>query len=291
MRFSIPMLLGLALLSLFGQSAQELVVLQPRFNRGRVVLPAKVNSTTQYFFMLDSACTIPTLHPEVVDELKLEPSGTVRIAGIAGEERAPTFRNVQFDFAGAIYAPRRVASIASERSESRRRRDGVIGSSFFQRFVVEIDPKNKEVRLHSSTNYNYEGPATIVPFTFRQEIPVMKGAIVLEGRDPIEGEFELDTGCDSGLCLGQSFVERHQLLEKAQNRKSEKFGVGGTVNTHDINVPELRFGDLHVKNVQTDCFLEGSPVDEPLAGHAGMGALKDFKVIVDYARKRLIVEK
>ena len=44
---------------------------------------------------------------DLLDDLGLEPSGRVRIQGIAGLERAPTYRNVIFDFGEAQYKPRR----------------------------------------------------------------------------------------------------------------------------------------------------------------------------------------
>jgi hypothetical protein len=55
-------------------------------------------------------------------------------------------------------------------------------------------------------------------------------------------------------------------------------------------VSALRIGAFEVKNVQTDFFQTGSPVDEPLAGHIGMGVLGKQHVIFDYARKRFIIE-
>ena len=47
---------------------------------------------------------------------------------------------------------------------------------------------------------------------------------------------------------------------------------------------------MEITKPQTDFFQTGSPVDEPLAGHIGMGALHHYKVILDYSRKQLILE-
>jgi hypothetical protein len=280
------------LLCLAPVAAEEAgVAIAARFDRGgRVIVPAKLNHAGPFSFLLDTACTIPTIHPEMVDELKLEQRGFVRIHGIAGVERAPTYPNVAFDLNGASYTPRRVAAIPSEREQSRRRRDGVIGSSFFERFVVVIDGPAKSVRLHSSTNFAYSGKGEIVPFAFRAEIPVVKGTILFPGSDLGEAQFELDSGCDSGLCLGSHYVKQHKLIEKTEGRADEKFGVGGSTGTHNGSVPGLRLGALTIEKPQADFFLEGSPVDEPLAGHIGMGVFQRFRVIFDYARRRLIIE-
>ncbi|HUS34062.1 MAG TPA: aspartyl protease family protein [Verrucomicrobiae bacterium] len=266
------------------------ITVKARMAHNRFVLPAKINETS-LSFLLDSACTIPTLHPEVVEELKLESSGSVRIAGIAGEESAPTYRGIVIDMGEAKYSPRRIASIPSERSESRRRRDGVIGSGFFRQFVVEMDARAKEIRLHSPTNYTYTGRGEVIPFRFRRgdEIPIVEASIVVSNQ-PIKAEFEVDTGCDSGLCLGAKFVNENKLLEAVQSRSSEKFGIGGSVETKSGAVPILRLGKLDIDKPQTDFFHEGSPVDEPLVGHIGMGVFHRYKVILDYARKQMILE-
>jgi hypothetical protein len=281
-------ILAFALLTVFAADDNPLII-PTKFSHGRIILTARIAESGPLTFLLDSGCTIPTLRPELVDELKLTASGHVQINGIAGEERAPTYRNVVFDLDGVTYAPRRIASVPSERNE-RRRRDGVLDAGFFRHFVVEFIPGTDSLRLHSPTNFTYSGSGTIVPFRFRDEIPVIKGAVVLANGDPINAEFEIDTGCDSGLCLGEKFVTSHELLEKIQHRAGEKFGIGGSVDTQMGRVPALRLGEYEVKNVQTDFFLKGSPVDEPLAGHIGMAALGKQHVIFDYARKRLIIE-
>ena len=260
-----------------------------KLQHNRILVRAKLNERGPYSFLLDSACTIPTIHPGLMDELKLEASGRVRIAGIAGVERAPTYRNVVFDLGDASYKPRRVASIPSERDHSRRR-DGVIGSGFFETFVVEYHPKEKALRLHMPAKFNYTGKGEIVPFRLREEIPVIDAEFELKDGSKLKGEFEVDTGCDSGICLGEHFVKEHSLVKKLGGKESEKFGIGGRVETVDVKIPVFRMGAKEFKNAQADLFLDGSPVDKPLAGHVGMGVLGRTAVIFDYARKRVIIE-
>src|ERR1041385_8067015 len=79
----------------------EPVAIPIKLNHGRIIIPARIADSSPLTFLLDSACTIPTLHPDLVDELKLTPSGRVRINGIAGEERSPTYKGVVLDLGGA----------------------------------------------------------------------------------------------------------------------------------------------------------------------------------------------
>jgi len=262
------------------------VELPIKFHQHRVLVPAKVNSSGPHFFLLDSGYTITTLNPKIVDELQLEPSGRVIMNGIAGEEKAPTYRGVVFELQDLKYSPSRVASIPSER---RRSRDGVFGYGFFRRFVVEMN--SKTVRLHAPADFKYEGKGEIIPFDLKSEIPVVQGRVKLPNGELVSGGFEIDTGCDSGICLGKHFVEKHQLPGGSGAESSEKFGVGGSTQTLSGSLPGLILGKLEIKGPQTDFFLEGSPVSEPLAGHIGMGVFKDFKLILDYSRRQLILEK
>lgn len=272
------------------QAASSPITVNIRLTHNRILIPSKLNNTPATI-LLDSACTIPTLHPSIIDQLGLQPSGSVNIEGIAGEEHAPTYRGVVFKMGDAEYAPRRVASIPSERNDSHRRRDGLIGSGFLRQWVVEMDTRQSLIRLHAPTNFVYSGHGEVVPFRFRprDEIPIVEASIVVSNK-PVKAEFEIDTGCDSGLCLGSHFVRENQLLDSVESHSSEKFGIGGSVETKSGTVPILRLGKLDVLKPQTDFFQAGSPVDEPLAGHIGMGLLHRYKVIFDYARMRLILE-
>ena len=270
-------------------NSTNLITIPVTFTHGRVVLPARVNGSEPLSFLLDSACTIPTLHPSLVEKLSLQQSGHVTINGIAGEERAPTYKEVVFDLGEVTYSPFRVAVIPSEQGQ-RHRTDGVLGSGFFRRFVVEIDPAAKCLHLYSPTNFVYSGKGEILPFRFKAEIPVIKATIILTNQTSLDGEFEIDTGCDSGLCLGSEFVQQSKLLDQIKTHSDEKFGIGGSVETKSGTIPLLRLGELEVRHSQADFFLKGSPVDAPLAGHIGMGILHQYKVIFDYSRKRLIIE-
>jgi hypothetical protein len=62
--------------------------------------------------------------------------------------------------------------------------------------------------------------------------------------------------------------------------------VGDSVNTACSN-PPFQLGKLTLDNLSANCFLEGSPVDDGLAGHIGIGAAP--KVIFDYS-ERMILE-
>jgi predicted aspartyl protease len=273
------------------QSTNLSVTIPFELARGRVTVPVRVNESKPLSFLLDTGYTITTIHPDLLEPLGLKRAGRVTIVGIAGEEEAGTYANAVFDIGGLKYTPRRVASLPSEAQSRRRRRDGILGTGFFRRFVVEIDSKAKMLRLHEPTSFHYAGPGEIVPFKFRKDTPVVEAAIVSSDQRAVWGRFELDTGCDDYLCLGHDFVREHQLNSAASDwEEGEKQGVGGGARIRSGHLPQLQLGRLTIDKPLANFFLDGSPVDRGLAGHIGLAALRRFKVVLDYSRQRMILE-
>lgn len=259
-------------------------------SRDRIMVPGSLNGSTNLSFMLDTGFSMTMVHPDLPGRLNLRKVGEVTIAGIAGDEKAPTYEGAIFNIGGQTYRPRRVAALTTDAGR-RRRRDGILGSGLFRQFVVELDVAAGQMSLYSPTNYRYAGRGEVVPLRFRRTTPIVAGFIHSTNRGArIAGEFEIDTGCDSGVCLGDHFIEKHALLNRESTRDGGKVGVGGGIATRSGTLPALQLGALTILRPQTDFFLDGSPVDRDFAGHIGFGVLKDFKVIFDYSRKQMILE-
>jgi hypothetical protein len=158
---------------------------------------------------------------------------------------------------------------------------------------VEIDFTGKHLSLYARTNFSYAGQGEIIPLRFRRghTTPIIDATILTTNNALVRGEFEIDTGCDSGVCLAHDFVAANHLLEDSETRGGGKFGVGGGVRTRSGYLPQLQLGNLKIDKAGADYFIEGSPVDEGLAGHIGVGVFKRFKVIFDYSRQQMVLEK
>ena len=267
------------------------VIVPIESRRGRTMIRARVNESEPLLFLVDSGFAINMISPEKAEALQLRRAGKITIVGVAGEERADTYEGVVFDFgSGFTYSARRVASLPSHSSRLVRR-DGVLGAGLYRQFIVEVDPAAKHLVLHRPDTFEYKGPGEIVPLKFRKSTPIMTASIVIPGQAPIQGDYEVDTGCDGGLCLGRDFVERTELEEKLEpGKKSARTGVGGEKKTHSVRLPQLQIGKLIVERPSADLFEEGSPADPGLAGHIGTEVWRKFRVIFDYSHKRLIME-
>ena len=273
------------------QTNSASVQIPVRLRDGDLMTQVRVNGSEPLSFKLDTGFGITTIHPKLAEQLQLTPNGHMTIVGIAGEERADTYGGLTFDFGGKSYAPRRVASLPSEAHRRWRHRDGILGAGFFRRFVVEIDLDKKLMHLHEPKDFVYTGAGEIFPLEFKRDTPIIDASIVVPGQSVLTGRFEIDTGCDDAICIGHDFVSANHLLEEGKTENPDfKRGVGGSAKIQSGNVTELRLGRLTVKKPSSNFFLEGSPAGDGQAGHIGIGALKQFKMILDYSRNRMILE-
>ena len=258
--------------------------------RGHVMIQAQLNDTDAQSFMLDTGYGVTLLPPGQADALSLRRAGRITIVGIAGEEQAGLFEGPEFDFGGLRWKPRRVAAFPTDDS-SRRSRHGILGSGFFRKYVVEIDPRTKRVTLRLPENFRYDGDGEVVPLTFKDSTPIVEARFVEASGELIAARLELDLGCDSCLCLGRDFTEKHSLLPSDAPSSGARSGVGGSTKIHHGRTPDLRIGKLTFSKPRANFFLEGSPSEAPLAGHIGYELLRDHRLILDYSRSRLIVER
>ncbi|MEW6160820.1 MAG: retropepsin-like aspartic protease [Verrucomicrobiota bacterium] len=260
------------------------------FKRGRIMVPVRVNDSEPLSFLLDTGYTLMMINPEHARALELKRVGHITVAGIAGEEKADLFQGTQLKLGNVTFTPRRLAALPSD--ERNRKRDGVLGHGLFKQFVVEIDFKKSQLKLHDPQAFKYAGTGERLPLSFNHTTtPLIDARLVRQDGREIKGRFELDTGCTGTMCIGHDFVEANELLEPEQKtRDSSRGGVGGGVSTRVGRLKELRFGSKTVAHPEANFFLEGSPVDHGLAGHIGIQALRRFRVFLDYSRKEMILE-
>jgi predicted aspartyl protease len=266
------------ILSVAAAEVTNRITVPIQLRRGHVMVPVKVGDTN-LSFLLDTGYGVTMLRADHAASLGLQRRGSMTIVGIAGEAPADVFEGPSFEIGGKSWKPRRVAALATAEGRSRRR-DGILGSGFFRSFVIEVDPKAKTLTLHDPGQFKYSGNGEVLPLRFAGSTPIVSTAVVLANGSDVKADFEIDTGCTGGLCIGKHFVEAHDLAPAG--RESERRGSG--------NVPALRLGKITVAKPSADFFLEGSPADPPLAGHIGADVLNNFRVIFDYSRKQMILE-
>lgn len=188
----------------------------------------------------------------------------------------------------ALY-PLRGVSEASGRLQR-----GLVGDDVLQRFTVEIDYQQRQVRLFDPARYRYAGPGTVVPFTPDADLPLLNGSVRTRGQGAIPARLLLDTGA-SGLCLilTTPFVAQHGLAQVSPAIEAPiGTGLAGELHGRIARLQELRVGGLRVPFPTTGLggehkgFLARTDIDGVIANTVFEGS----RLIVDYVRRRVIVE-
>ena len=185
-------------------------------------------------------------------------------------------------------------SLAGLSAASGRVQHGLIGHDVLQRFVVEIDYPGRRVRFYDPARFRYRGSGTTVRFTADADLPLLSASVKVRGRRPIPARLLLDTGA-SGLCviLTTPFAEQQGLHGLAPAIEAPiGTGLVGDLHGTIVRLQELRLGSMKVKSPTTGLggeykgFLGRTDID----GVIGNSVFEGSRLIVDYARRRVIVE-
>lgn len=165
--------------------------------------------------------------------------------------------------------------------------DGIIGYSFFSRYIVRIDYDSSKVYVYSKGYMKYPKGG----FLFRPilaNLPIQTARI----RDALEitSRFYFDTGAGLCLLLSSDFVTDSALLNsKKIMMPTQAEGLGGKANMKLTTVKDLKFGPYRFRNVPTYVFDDEFNVTSypSLGGLIGNDILRRFNVLLNYERREI----
>jgi len=264
-----------------------------------VLIKGRVNDSGPLTFMLDSgAGSGLVLYNRTAQALNLKSEGKGKGSG-AGESTFETasIKGASLSFPGVTLNNQTFVVYPPDRPQSGLGRvvDGVIGYTLFNRYVVEIDYQSQVVNLYEPGAYQYAGAGESIPLSILSKVPFAAIKIPLEGRKPIEGKFIVDLGAGRfTLILNTPFVAANNLLAAAAKTFPEPgaMGVGGEVKLLVGRLPRLQLGRFTLTDpvIHFAQDRKGAFASSDFSGVMGGKLLCRFKVIFDYAHKRMILE-
>lgn len=169
---------------------------------------------------------------------------------------------------------------------------GLLGSDLFEHFVVELDPAAGVVLLHEPASFSYRGPGHSLPLQIDRRRPFVRARIMTSEGRSARLRLLVDTGSESQLALIRG-SHRH-LRVPEEHEQVVAVGVGGEAAASLASVERLTIGDLSLGPVPTAFFhaqsLSSTRTFPKLQGILGNGLLAKFRTIIDYHRRRLILE-
>lgn len=181
----------------------------------------------------------------------------------------------------------------NDRRCQRRVIDGILGHDFIKRFVVEIDYEARLINLYAPGNYKYQGTGESFSLEIRGQKIFVQGRLSFAGRAPLNGRFVVDTGGAHSLFLTTPFVDANRLLPPAtESTKFSVCGIGGHTEVLIGKATAFELGNIKITDPITGFSRaqNGDLAADSYDGNIGTGILRHFKVILDYSRRRMILE-
>lgn len=252
-----------------------------------IVINAAINGKGPFRFLLDTGASHHVMTPELAQSLglKVEGNGVVDAGGQAKVN------------AGLVQvAEVRVGDFTLERQSffvtpfpALYPFQGFLGAELFKRFVVRINFRQSLLTLTIPSTFRYQGEAITLPIKFHKGlIPEVKAEV-----DGTAGWFKLDTGYNGPLALFGEFIDEHNLLRKYAPERSSSGArtlTGEVGNVPVTQIREFKLGDLRLGGVLASFFLEREGSNSIFPGAIGTGILKQFNVIINYEKQRVILE-
>jgi hypothetical protein len=258
-----------------------------------VLVQLRVNNSRPLWFLFSTAST-SVVDTGIAKELGLRVQGKEKSTASGSSVGDGLISGVSLALPGVTTFNQTVAVLPLEFLSSILGQPiaGLIGYDFINQFVIEVDYAKTKMNVYAPATYRYSGTGDVLPIKFIDQSPFIAVKITMEGREAVEGTVEFATESSGVLVVQRSFAEAHQLLKSA---KGFRLGhVGGSEESLSRTLQG------RVKNIQVGRFTINNPIvsfsqaeagkDATGDGQIGGEALRRFRLILDYSRKRIILE-
>ena len=286
----------------WGGKAQELFVEPPStfitsfsfrlLNGGVILVTAGVNDYADSLnFILDTGSGGISLDSATVDELGIPviPSDKT-IKGIGGVRKVSFLNNATLRLPGLAVENLNfhVNDYEILTSVYGIRIDGIIGYSFFSRYIININYDLLQINVFSKGEYKYPAGGFML-FPMFTGLP-MQTLQFTDSRKFVQ-RFYLDTGAGLNFLLSENYLNDSAVLKKRRKPPvvTQAEGVGGKMSMRLTTIKELKVGPYRFRRVPTFLFKdEYNVINYPFVGGLlGNDILRRFNITFNYAKQQV----
>ena len=165
--------------------------------------------------------------------------------------------------------------------------DGIIGYSFFRRYIIKINFDSLQIEVYSPGKITYPKGGTLLHPIFTS-LPIQY--LQIKDRKKIDYNFYLDTG--AGLCflLSEKFAtDSAVFLKRRRPVYTQAQGMAGKSQMRLTVLKEVKNGQYRFKKVPTYIYNDEFNVTSyPFSGGLlGNELLKKFNVVLNYGQREI----
>ncbi|MGI8951943.1 MAG: aspartyl protease family protein [Chitinophagaceae bacterium] len=168
--------------------------------------------------------------------------------------------------------------------------DGIIGYSFFRRYIVSIDYEKMKIEIFTPGLYKYARGGYLLHPQF-STLPMQD--LRIKDDKQIEDKFYFDTGAGLCMLLSQDLVDDSLLFKKNKRiYTTEAEGLGGKKIMNLTILKELRLGPYRFKKIPIYIFRDEYNVTSYplLGGLIGNDILRRFNVVLNYPDQQIFIK-
>lgn len=165
--------------------------------------------------------------------------------------------------------------------------DGIIGYSFFSRYIVKINFDSTEIEVFSPGEIHYPREGTILRPAFTT-LPIQN--MHIKDKRDIDFNFYFDTGAGLNFLLSEAFAEDSSIL--SSRRKpilTQAEGMGGKLQMKLTVIKMVQVGRYKFRNVPTFIYKDDYNVTSYpfVGGLLGNDLLRRFNLTINYPQKEI----
>ncbi len=262
-----------------------------QYSGGVMVIKAAFENIKDSFnFILDTGSGGISLDSSTIEEFNIPTRATdTTITGIGGK------RKVHFAFNHTLHLPGldikrlnfHINNYDVLTSVYGEKVDGIIGYSFFSRYIVKIDFDQYFIEVYQPGKMDYPRGGTLLKPAF-SSIPI--SFLQFKDRKKMSHNFYFDTG--AGLCFlvtEQYAKDSAVLLPKRKPLVTQAEGMVGRIQMRLTVVKELKLGPYRFFNVPTYLYQDDfNVIRYPFAGGLfGNELLRRFNMTFNYGQREI----
>jgi hypothetical protein len=274
-------------------------VIPVEISNEKVFVKVRVNGAGPFGFILDTGAGGNVLSRGPAEKLGLRIEGEKEGHFGAGEGvrmKQGWARGVTLDVHGIRLTPRAIHVLPLNHVSEYEGRSvgGLLGFEFLSRYVVEIDYGGKVVRLHDPATFTYDGPGPRIPFRLLGHLVVVRAAVTVPDRSPIEADMVVDTGARTAVIFNRPFGMQGHLVQSIPKSFAGTVGGGAGGECRGLvgRLEAMRIGPLRLNRPVAIFSLDRAGVlaSRGFSGIIGGPVLRRCRVFFHYPKKTLILE-
>jgi Aspartyl protease/PDZ domain len=263
---------------------------------GHLYLQGKINGKATKDMILDSGAADVFISESQAKILGLQSQGKVNIPGRSKTIPTAYVPNVSIQLGSlTLKDPNSVvipqAEVKGLEQYFGRAISGIIGYELFEQLVVELDYQRQTLRLHRPQTYQYQGNGQRIPLVIEGDRPYISATITPYGYPALPSKLMVDLGSNAALSLTAACGLDQRLIAAAPRTLRRNLAtIQGADEIVLARVQSLNIGSILLQ--QPTAILGKAKAEDcdRLSGKMGYQILRQFKVILDYPHRQLILE-